>query len=135
MADPLTHTAHQTHEVASGGIHHPAGGPIPAGHEAHAVHEVSHGEQHHPSSLPISSSSSFLPYYGYGYPYRRSYGYGYDDLLDRYKTTPYRARFVDPRMYPAPQKLTPRNIFRSINWPTLIVGLGIAALLFARNKK
>lgn len=149
MADPLTHTGHQAHEAAAGGTHHPAGDPIPAGHEAHAAHEVSHGEQHHPSSVPISSSS-FIPYYGYpyygsgygyGYPYsRRSYDYGYDDLLDRYRTTPYRSpRFVAPDAPPrfvAPdgpdRRLTPKNIFRVINWPTLIAGLVIAALLFRK---
>lgn len=134
MADPLTHTGHQAHEAAAGGTHHPAGDPIPVGHETHAAHEVSHGEQHHPSSLPISSSSFIpyygYPYYGYGYGYGRR-SYGYDDLLDRYRTTPYRSpRFVVPRAQP---RLTPRNIFNTINWPTLIAGLVIAALLFRRG--
>jgi len=141
MADPQTHTEHQTHEAVSGGGHHPAGDPIPAGHEAHAAHEVAHGEQHHPSVAPIVSS---IPYYGYGYPYygrgygygyRRPYDYGYNDLLDRYKRSPYgkKPRFIGPDEIKAAvakaEAVTPQNFFKRVNWPTVIAAVGILLLL------
>jgi len=145
MADPQTHTQHQTHEAVSGGVHHPGGQPIPAGHEVHAVHEVSHGEQHHPSVAPIVSSISSIPYYGYGYPYYgRGYGYGYrrpygyDDLLDRYKRSPYgkKPRFVGPDEIAAAiakakeeEAVTPQNIWKKINWPTVVATVSILLLL------
>jgi len=145
MADPQTHTQHQTHEAISGGGHHPAGDPVPVGHEAHATHEVAHGEQHHPSVAPIGSS---IPYYGYGYPYygrgygygyRRPYDYGYNDLLDRYKRSPYRKpRFVGPDEIAAAnarkeEEIAPKNVLRSINWPTVAAAVIILLLIHKRK--
>ena len=127
MADPMTHTEHQTHEAAAGGTHHPAAEPIPAGHEAHAAHEVSHGQQHHPSSVTVSSS---IPHYGYPY-YGHGYGYPYprrvydDNLLDRRRASPRRSQ---PRAVSPPSK-GPKSFLGAINIPTLIVALVISALV------